>query len=43
MKYNSLWFVLVTEWNRMRYFDVLNIPYYVRNVWRRYTGRKLYG
>ena len=40
---DSLLYIIKAEWRRMRDCQVCHIFYYVRNVFRRYTGRKIYG
>ncbi len=39
---SKLLYIIRTEWKRMRDHQVFHIPYYVRNVFRIYTGRNLY-
>lgn len=37
MKYGSLGYVLVTEWNTLRYLDSYDLILYVKNVYHTYN------
>ncbi len=40
---SKLLYIIVSEWRRMRAHRVFHISYYIRNVFRIYTGRQIYG
>ncbi len=35
---SNLLYIIISEWRRMIYHKVFHIPYYIRNVIRRYMG-----
>jgi len=40
---SKLGYIIILEWYKMRDHQVFNIPYYIRHVFRKYTGRQIYG
>jgi len=42
-KESNLLYIIISEWRRMREHQVFHIPYFIRHVFRKYTGRQIYG